>query len=356
MSLKIHVIKKLGDFNLKIDLDVEDHIIGLLGYSGCGKTMTLKMIAGIVTPDSGSIVLNGRTLFDSKQKINLSVQERNIGLMFQSYALFNHMTVYENILVGMKGHDKKGQEEVIKNYLKLLEIENLKDKKPKMLSGGQKQRVALARILAQKPEILMLDEPFSALDSHLRFMIEEPFKKALQSFKGTVLYVSHNRQEIYKYCDQTAVMADGQIQEIKGTEDLFMKCETVAAARLTGCRNMSKVKWLNEEEVHLIDWGITLKLKKEKQTYIKSSYDTIGMREGDMVLTSDLKSDEVMAVEVGKLFKMPDKIKIDLWTSNGYKLIYTCSSREYHEIETLLNQKHIGVIIDETKLLYLRSK
>ncbi|MBU3803659.1 MAG: ATP-binding cassette domain-containing protein, partial [Candidatus Cellulosilyticum pullistercoris] len=136
MSLKIHVIKKLGDFNLKIDLDVEDHIIGLLGYSGCGKTMTLKMIAGIVTPDSGSIVLNGRTLFDSKQKINLSVQERNIGLMFQSYALFNHMTVYENILVGMKGHDKKGQEEVIKNYLKLLEIENLKDKKPKMLSGG----------------------------------------------------------------------------------------------------------------------------------------------------------------------------------------------------------------------------
>lgn len=356
MSLKMHVTKKLGFFNLKIDLEVEDHIVGLLGYSGCGKTMTLKMIAGIVTPDSGSIILNGRTLFDSEKKINVKVQERNTGLMFQSYALFNHMTVYENIAIGMKEHDKKIQEEVIRSYLKLLEIENLSDKKPKILSGGQKQRVALARILAQQPEILMLDEPFSALDSHLRFMIEEPFKKALQSFKGTVLYVSHNRQEIYKYCDQTAVMAEGQIQEVKKTEALFKECETVTAARLTGCRNMSRIKWLNEKEVELIDWGITLKMDKEKQAHRKSQYDTVGIREGDMVLTNDLKGDRALAVEVGKAWIMPDKIKIDLWTPSGYKLIYTCSSREYHEIETLLQEKHIGVMIDESKLLYLRNQ
>lgn len=356
MSLKMHVTKKLGSFNLKIDLDVEDHIIGLLGYSGCGKTMTLKMIAGIVTPDSGSIILNGRTLFDSEKKINVKVQERNTGLMFQSYALFNHMTVYENIVIGMKKQDKKIQEEVIRSYLKLLEIENLSDKKPKILSGGQKQRVALARILAQQPDILMLDEPFSALDSHLRFIIEEPFKKALQSFKGTVLYVSHNRQEIYKYCDQTAVMAEGQIQEVKKTEALFKECETVTAARLTGCRNMSKVKWLNEKEMQLIDWGITLEMDKEKQALRKSQYDTVGIREGDMVLTNDLKRSQVLTVEVGKALIMPDKIKIDLWTPSGCKLIYTCSSREYHEIETLLEEKYIGVMIDESKFLYLRDQ
>lgn len=356
MSLKMHVTKKLGSFNLKIDLDVEDHIIGLLGYSGCGKTMTLKMIAGIVTPDSGTIILNGRTLFDSEKKIDVKVQERNTGLMFQSYALFNHMTVYENIAIGMKKQDKKTQEQVIRSYLKLLEIENLSDKKPKTLSGGQKQRVALARILAQQPEILMLDEPFSALDSHLRFMIEEPFKKALQSFRGTVLYVSHNRQEIYKYCDQTAVMTEGQIQEVKKTEALFKKCETVTAARLTGCRNMSKIKWLNEKEMQLVDWGITLKMDKGKQDTSKSQYDTVGIREGDMVLTNDLKRDQVLVVEVGNKLRMPDKIKIDLWTPNGCKLIYTCSNREYHEIEMLLEKKHIGVMIDESKLLFLRDQ
>lgn len=353
MSLKVHVTKKIGSFQLKVDLEVqdEDHVIGLLGYSGCGKTMTLKMIAGIVIPDSGSIILNGRTLFDSEKNINLKVQERNVGLMFQSYALFNHMTVYENIAIGMKAQDKKNQEKVIQGYLKLLDIESLRDQKPRTLSGGQKQRVALARILAQKPEILMLDEPFSALDSHLRFRLEEPFKKALESYGGTVLYVSHNRHEIYKYCDRTAVMAEGQIQEMKNTQELFKHCETVTAARLTGCRNISRIKWLNDQEMHLIDWGITLKNIQNK----KLNYDAVGLQEEHIILTNDLRQSQVLKVEVGKKFMMPDQVTIDLWTANGCKMIYACSSKEYHEIEQLLQQKYVGVVMDASKFLYLKD-
>ena len=143
MSLKIHVEKVLEGFNLKIDLETEDVVTGLLGYSGSGKSITLKMIAGIILPDRGMITLNNRVLFDSRRGINLKPQERNVGLMFQSYALFNHMSVYDNIAIGMKG-TKEEKEKRIRDYLKFLELEELERKKPKALSGGQKQRGSLS--------------------------------------------------------------------------------------------------------------------------------------------------------------------------------------------------------------------
>ena len=120
MSLKVHVEKKLDNFLLKVDLEIEEGITGILGYSGSGKTMTLKMIAGIVTPDSGSIILNDKVLFDATKKIDLKPKERNIGLMFQSYALFNHMSVYDNIAIGMKG-TKESKQAKITELLKMLE-------------------------------------------------------------------------------------------------------------------------------------------------------------------------------------------------------------------------------------------
>lgn len=353
MSLSMHVEKQLDDFYLKINLELENETVGLLGYSGSGKTMTLKMLAGIVKPDKGRIVLNDRILFDSEKKIDLSPQKRNVGLMFQSYALFNHMTVTENIMIGMKGTKKEKKEKAAK-YLKLLALEGVKDQKPCTLSGGQKQRTALARILAQEPEILLLDEPFSALDSHLIFTIEKEFMAALDSYKGTVIYISHNRHEVYKYCQQTAVMSKGEIVEIKPTSQLFNGCETVAAAQLTGCRNMARLEAVGEGMMGIPSWE--LQLKEEE---IKAKCHYIGIREGDLWLQDkkkQLSSAPYHAVEVAvkDIFMMPDKVKVELRTKAGYKFIYTCSKREFHTLDVTLEES-LMLVIDKRKLLFLQD-
>lgn len=347
MGLSIHVQKKLGEFNLKVDLETGDEIIGLLGYSGCGKTMTLKMIAGIITPDRGRIVLNDKVLYDSEKKINLKPQQRNVGLMFQSYALFNHMSVYENIAIGMKEKAEE-KKKIIDYYLELLNLTHLKDQKPKTLSGGQKQRVALARILAQQPDVLMLDEPFSALDNHLIYTIEREFKKALKCFKGPVIYISHNRHEIYKYCQKTAVMSEGQLVEFKQTKELFDECETIAAARLTGCRNIAKV-YYQGEYFNIPDWELKFKIPASKR-----AFNYIGVRESDLVLARNIKDSDCIHVTVEEVTMMPDKVKMILQTAAGYRFTYTCSKREYEEMGTLLEERELNLGINPNKFLYLK--
>lgn len=349
MSLKMHVVKQIDDFHLKVDLELEDGVTGLLGYSGSGKTMTLKMIAGIVTPDKGQIILNDRILFDSDKNINLKPQERKVGLMFQSYALFNHMTVYENIAIGMR-QPKKAQPPLIEKWLQLLQLENIKDQKPKTLSGGQKQRTALARILAQEPEILLLDEPFSALDSHLIFTIEKAFKKALDCFQGTVLYISHNRYEVYKYCKYAAVMSLGSVKEYNEIQKLFTDCKTVSAAQLTGCRNIAAARRLSEEEIEVADWQ--LKVKREAA---QGPVAYVGIREGDFSLVRPGTCSHEIEVKVGEIFRMPDKVKLDLFTASGYKLTYTCSNREFIEVEKAIDKGKTALLMDEKKLLFLQE-
>ena len=179
MSLQVEIEKKLNDKVLSVSFDTEGKqgITGILGASGCGKSMTLKCIAGIETPDRGKIVLNGRVLFDSGKKINLRVQDRHVGYLFQNYALFPNMTVEKNIAAGFKYRpgQKMTAEEIKKqtaDYMELLHVAELKSSYPGKLSGGQQQRVALARILASDPEVLMLDEPFAALDEFLRWKLE----------------------------------------------------------------------------------------------------------------------------------------------------------------------------------------
>lgn len=344
MSLKMHVEKKLDTFTLKVDLEIEEGITGILGYSGSGKTMTLKMIAGIVTPDSGTIILNGKVLFDSSRKINLKSRERNIGLMFQSYALFNHMSVYDNIAIGMKG-TKESKKSKINELLKMLELEMLEDKKPNKLSGGQKQRVALARILAQEPDLLMLDEPFSALDSHLQWTIAEDFKKALEMFKGSVLYISHNRQEIYKYCNQIAIMSDGCIVEYGKKEYIFDRCHSVAGARLTGCRNVAPLYKVSDSHAIVEPWDLELNQDVKEAKWV-------GIRQVDLKIVST-DNEEGLLAEVGEQIIMPEQVEVILHLKDS-KLIYTCSKREYLEVESIIKLGKVKVFIDPTKLLLLQ--
>ena len=193
MSLLVNIDKDFGTFRLNVNFEAEDgKTSAFLGASWCGKSLTLRCIAGIITPDKGKIVLGGRTLFDSQRRINLRPQVRRCGLMFQNYALFPNMTVEQNILSGAKDKSR------LEDMLSLFGLAELRKHYPSQISGGQQQRTALARMLISEPEVLMLDEPFSALDSHLRFMTEREVRKITRNFAGPVILVSHNRDEVFR--------------------------------------------------------------------------------------------------------------------------------------------------------------
>lgn len=208
--LEVQIYKKLAEFDLDVSFQVDDNILGLMGASGSGKSMTLKCIAGIETPDQGRIVLNGRVLFDSEKKINVPIQKRNVGYMFQSYALFPNMNVYENISVGLRARKVKDVDIVVQKMMQQFRIFELASRYPKQLSGGQRQRVALARLMAYEPDVLLLDEPFSALDEDLKKDLLQELKSELQISKP-VIFVSHDKEEVNYLCDLKYKIKQGEI-------------------------------------------------------------------------------------------------------------------------------------------------
>lgn len=211
MSLKVDIKKNLSGFTLDIQFDTETEPMAIIGPSGCGKTMTLKCIAGVEKPDSGTIVLNGRTLFDSEKKINLSPQERHVGLMFQSYALFPNMTVEENILCGARRlRNRELAKERVAAIMESFNLIGHKNVYPSHLSGGQQQRTALARILVSDPELLLLDEPFSALDSDLKERLYTEMKDVLFGLRKPVIMVTHEIKEALMLTNTVVVMREGQ--------------------------------------------------------------------------------------------------------------------------------------------------
>ncbi len=259
MSLYVDIEKKYKDFSLKVKFETQGGILGILGASGCGKSMTLKCIAGIVNPERGKIVLNGRTLFDSEKKINLKPQKRRVGYLFQDYALFPNKTVEGNITCAVKG-DKKA---ALKKWISLFQLEGLEKKYPHQLSGGQKQRTALARMLASEPELLLLDEPFSALDSHLKEMLQMEMLELLKKINRDMLLVSHSRDEVYRLCPDLLVLDQGRKVCMGQTREIFKEPGFLEAARLTGCKNFSRIRRLDSRQVKAEDWGIVLRTAGE---------------------------------------------------------------------------------------------
>lgn len=260
--LEVSIKKKLGDFTLDVEFQTETGVLALLGASGCGKSMTLRCIAGIETPDSGRIVIDGVPVFDSEKKIDLPPQQRQVGLLFQSYALFPNMTVEENILCGLR--EKKRREDkgaLAAEYIRKFHLEGLEKHLPGQLSGGQKQRCALARMLIGAPRLLMLDEPFSALDSHLRWELERELLHTLRDFSGTVLLVSHDRDEVYRIADSIAVYNTGRIDRMGDKWELFRNPGTRTAAMLTGCKNIAPVE-LTRGYATVEGWGLRLPAEK----------------------------------------------------------------------------------------------
>lgn len=264
MGLIVDIKKRLKGFTLNVKFEENNEVLGLLGSSGAGKSMTLRCIAGIDTPHSGRIILNGRVLFDSEKKINLPIRERKVGFLFQNYALFPHINVEENIGFGLqKNIPEKEKQDIINKKIEDMHLKDMGKRYPFELSGGQQQRVALARALVVEPEILLLDEPFSALDEHLRSFIINQFKDDISGFSGTTVFVTHNREEAYELCKNIIILSEGRVNTIGNREDIFNTPSTLESAKLTGCKNISRAKKINSNSIEAIDWNCTLTLDQE---------------------------------------------------------------------------------------------
>ena len=275
MSLIVDIRKRLGAFTLDAAFTAENGVTCLLGASGCGKSMTLKCIAGIEKPDEGRIELDGRVLFDSGKGIDLPPQQRGVGYLFQNYALFPNMTVRQNILCGLhREKDRNRREERLREMLRMMQLEGLEKHRPAQLSGGQQQRVALARILVSDPALLLLDEPFSALDGHLRDSLKIELRDLLRAFGQEVVMVTHNRDEAYNMSAAIAVMHRGRILSQKPTKQLFADPGSIPAAILTGCKNIAAARRIDAHTVEVPEWGLRLSAAGE----VKDGLCAVGVR------------------------------------------------------------------------------
>jgi len=278
MSLAVSIEKRVSqEFRLRAEFATASGCLGILGPSGSGKSMTLKCIAGIETPDRGRITLSDKTLYDREKKVNQKPGLRKVGYLFQNYALFPKMTAAQNIACGIRGSaaEKRRQTELL---LARFQLNGLERQYPGELSGGQQQRVALARMLASGPEVLLLDEPFSALDTHLREQMQLQMAELSRDFRHVIM-VTHSRDEAYRLCDHIVIMDRGDILTHGETKDVFRDPGLVQAARITGCKNISRIQKIDRHTMLAKDWNIRLKTA----TAIPEACTHVGIRAHDFV-------------------------------------------------------------------------
>lgn len=259
MSVKVRIQKKLYGFTLDVHMESDSKRIGILGASGCGKSMTLKSIAGIEKPDRGTIVIDGKTVYDSERRINIKPQKRNIGYLFQNYALFPAMSVRANIAAGLKGTKAENAVRTAEMVEKF-RLKGLEDRLPGELSGGQQQRAALARIMAYGPDVILLDEPYSALDMFLKERLQQEMQEMLSEYEGTVILVSHSRDEIYQFSEDLLIMDEGRVICQGESKKLFENPGWKEAAKLTGCKNIVPVTGRTDGRLLIGGWGTALTL------------------------------------------------------------------------------------------------
>ncbi|MGM9594539.1 MAG: sulfate/molybdate ABC transporter ATP-binding protein [Candidatus Onthomonas sp.] len=257
MALELNLEKQLAGFPLQLSLTGDSRRMGILGSSGCGKSMTLKMLAGVVSSDRGRIQVDGRVLYDSEKRISLPPRERRVGYLFQNYALFPAMTVAQNIAAGLRCPKRERQAQV-DGLIRRFRLEGLENRRPGQISGGQQQRTALARMMAAQPETILLDEPFSALDLALREAVQTELLEFLSDYPGQVIMVSHSLEELYRFCDFLAVMERGRLLTAGDRDQVFRNPGSVPVARLVGCENILPARRVDEHHLLLTDWDVTL--------------------------------------------------------------------------------------------------
>jgi len=260
VPLQVQIAKQLPNFELDVSFAAGDAPLGILGPSGAGKTMLLRCIAGLEQPDRGRIDLNGRVLLDTEGRIRVPARARRVGLLFQHYALFPNRTVAENIAFGLRDLPPEEQSRRLAALIERTHAQGLEARYPRELSGGEQQRVALARALSIEPEALLLDEPLSALDTHLRSQVEAQLQETFAAYRRPTLVVTHNVEEAYRLGEQLLVLTRGRVAAFGAKEEIFRHPPSLEVAQLTGCKNFSRARTAAGNAIEAVDWGCNLRV------------------------------------------------------------------------------------------------
>ncbi len=360
--IEIDIYKKLHRFELDVHVSSQAKTIGFLGGSGSGKSMTLRCIAGLDKPDSGRIVMQGNVLFDSEQGIDIVPQKRNVGFILQDYALFPHMTVEENVAFGLHHLSKKECKSRLEHYLRQVHMFDYRKHYPSGLSGGQRQRIAIARALAREPEILLLDEPFSALDTHLRSQMEGQLAEILKGFNGMSVFVSHDVQESFRLSDTLAIYNGGKVIASGDKEVIFQNPQYPEVARITGCKNIGRIDRLYKEGDNMIvessEWGLSLTVNRR----IDETMKYIGIRAHYLEYVSPEKGVEdradtrnVVEATIIRVLESPFRVMLYLQIGTGTSLIqWDISKEEWQSIKKV--SPKIYLRFPEDKLIMMKDE
>lgn len=347
MSIDIKIKKSMGSFCLNMTMQSNSKRIGILGASGCGKSMTLKSIAGVENIDDGYIEVDGKVLLDTKEKINKKPQKRKIGYLFQNYALFPTKTVEYNIMAGLKG-TKEEKKRRTAQMMKKFQIEDLDKRLPGELSGGQQQRVALARIMAYEPDMILLDEPFSALDSFLKDRLKQELLEMLEEYEGTIILVSHSRDEIYQFTDELFVMENGKVICGGPTKKIFENPTKVAAARLTGCKNIVSIERKDEHSFSIPSWGTDIYVNG----FVPENINYIGYRAHNFIPIWGEREKNCIPFRLGSRADLPFEKKFFLKSKTDEEICWFVQQDIWDEFEEKGMPDFLQ--IDEKRLLYLQ--
>ncbi|NJL82229.1 MAG: molybdate ABC transporter permease subunit [Chloroflexaceae bacterium] len=352
-GLWLDIEKDLAGFKLQVAFSAAQETLGLLGASGAGKSMILKCLAGVEAPTKGRIAIAGRTVFDSERGINLPSQQRRVGLVFQNYALFPHMSVAQNIGFGLQHLPKSQQKQQVAQQLQRLGLEGLQHRYPHQLSGGQQQRVALARALAAEPEVLLLDEPLSALDTFLRAQVEQQLVETLANYQGAALFVTHNLEEAYRVCQNLLVMAGGRKIAYGPKQHIFERPGNFTVAKLTGCKNFSRAIIRDGQQLEAVDWGCSLTVLDA----IPPRLTQIAIRAHQLIFTDAPNADNTFPCWLAATSETPHRMTLYLTLhqpTNGTGC-YHLQAEIYKDKWTALNQKPFPwyVRLDPMRLMLL---
>jgi len=307
-SLCVDIYKQLSSFPIALNLTAEGEALGILGASGSGKSMTLRCIAGLETPDRGHISLNGRVLFDSQLCINIPPCQRRIGFVFQNYALFPHLSVKQNIAFGVRNLPMTEQNCLVAAEISRMQLQGLENRYPHQLSGGQQQRVALARAMVTQPETLLLDEPLSALDTHLRSQMEKQLVETLATYDGVTLFVTHNLEEIYRVCKNLLVICDGKAIAYGDKQAIFARPANYAIAQITGCKNFSRAHAVSPYQIEAINWQCTLNIIEP----IAESLAYVGIRAHQLMFSKNQNQENTFPCWLAQTSETPHRMTLYL--------------------------------------------